>query len=110
MSNLRASAGFAWRKNSWPTSTCFEGGKQDFSSSKGDAGGILSEFRHRCISTPGFLEDGCSGWLKQLPELSGLKLCSDRIWALFGFLLNWNRGLSHGWIHTVSKTFLSRTS
>ena len=57
-----------------------------------------------------FLEDGYSGWLNQLPESSGLKLGSDRIWALFGFLLNWNRDLSHGWIHVVSKTFLSRTS
>ena len=63
-------------------STCFEGGKEDFSSSKGDAAGILSEFRHRGISTSGFLEDGFS----------------------------WNRVLSHGWIHVVSKEFLSRTS
>ena len=57
-----------------------------------------------------FLEDGYSGWLNQLPESSGLKLGSDRIWVLFGFLLNWNRGLSHGWIHVVSQKFLSRTS
>ena len=46
--------------------TCFEGRKEDFSSSKGDVTDILSEFRHRCISTSGFLEDG--GWMIGMTE------------------------------------------
>ena len=55
-------------------STRFEGGKQDFSSLKGDAAGILSEFRHRGISTSGFLwrRDARDGYMS-LPELSGLE-------------------------------------
>ena len=41
-------------KKSWPTSTRFEGGKKDFSSSNGDTAVILSEFRHWWISTSDF--------------------------------------------------------
>jgi hypothetical protein len=52
---------------------CFEGGKQDFSSSKGDDGDILSEFRHRSIGTSGFVEDGCSGWLQVTTEIVGIE-------------------------------------
>jgi len=41
--------------------------------------------------------------------------CQDWSWVqitfrLFGFSLSWNGVLSHGWIHVVSKVFLSRTS
>ena len=68
------------RKNSWPTSTCSDGGKQDFSSSKGDAAGILSELDIGELVSLVFwrmdARDGC-GLLK---DLSGFKLCSDRIW------------------------------
>ena len=64
--NLCASAGFSG-KTVGPRAPV--GGKQDFSSSKRDAAGILSEFRHR-----------------------------------------WIREFCNGWIHAVSKAFLSRTS
>ena len=102
---------FSRRKNSWPMSTRFEGGKQDFSSLKGDAAGILSEFRHRGISTSGFFWriDARDGYMS-LQELSGLELVSHRIFGgFFGFSLSRNRILSHGWILVVSKAILSRT-
>ena len=92
-------------------STRFEGGKQDFSSLKGDAAGILSEFRHRGISTSGFFWriDARDGYMS-LQELSGLELVSHRIFGgFFGFSLSRNRILSHGWILVVSKAILSRT-
>ena len=84
---------FSRRKNSWPMSTRFEGGKQDFSSLKGDAAGILSEFRHRGISTSGFFWriDARDGYMS-LQELSGLELVSHRIFrGFFGFSLSRNR-------------------
>ncbi len=100
---------FSWRKNSWPTSTCFEGGKQDFSSSKGDVAGILSELD---IDELVLLVFG--GWML------GMVTCYCRIVRVeavlrshldfLGFSLSWNSGLSHRWIHVVSKAFLSRTS
>ena len=73
-------------------STRFEGGNQDFSSLKGDTAGILSEFRHRGISTSGFSWriDARDGYMS-LPELSGLELVPDRIWGFFGFSLSRNR-------------------
>ena len=90
MPNLCASAGFfLGGKTVGPTSTCSEGGKHDFSSSKGDAAGILSGLDIGELISLVFggwmlgmvfwrmdARDGC-GLLK---DLSGFKLCSDRIW------------------------------
>ena len=100
---------FSWRKNGWPTSTCFEGGKQDISSSKGDAAGILSELD---IDELVLLVFG--GWML------GMVTCYCRIVRVeavlrsyldfFGFSRSWNSVLSDGWIQTVVKVFLSRTS
>ena len=70
----------SWRKNSWPTSTWFEGGKQDFSSSKEDAAGILLESRHRWISTSAYWRMDARDGYMLFQDLSGLKMCSDRIW------------------------------
>jgi hypothetical protein len=44
--------------------------------------------------------DAGDGYMLLL-DLSGLKMCSDRIWTLFGYSLRWSR--VHGWIHAVSK-------
>jgi hypothetical protein len=63
---------FSWRKNSWPTSTCFEGGKQDFSSSKRDVAGILSE-----------LDIGVSKFVEELAHLLVLEPFSDLLVQLF---------------------------
>ena len=81
MPNLCASAGFfLGGKTVGPTSTCSEGGKHDFSSSNGDAAGILSGLDIGELVSLVFwrmdARDGC-GLLK---DLSGFKLCSDRIW------------------------------
>ena len=109
----------SWRKNSWPTSTCFEGGKQDFPSSKGDAAGIpsgldigelVSLVFWRMDVRDGFLEDGCSGWLWITEGLVRVQAVLRSHLDFLGFSLSWNSGLSHGWIHAVSKAFLSSTS
>jgi hypothetical protein len=118
--NLCASAGFfLGGKTVGPTSTCSEGGKHDFSSSKGDAAGILSGLDigelvslvfWRMDARDGFLEDGCSGWLRITEGLVRVQAVLRSHLDFLGFSLGWNSGLSHGWFNAVSKAFLSNTS
>ena len=72
----------SWRKNSWPT---------------------MNEYFW-------FLEDGYLGWLHVTTGFVRVEAMFRSHWDFFGFSLSWNRVLSHGWIHVVHKTFLSRTS